>query len=223
MTDNITFDQVRTGDAYNLISLHEGNDGDNIQSDSHFQYCNTNYDYFEPNQFQNNANELCNAITYLHLNCRGLSSNWESFQELLCDLHTETFAFDLIGLSEVFNCDNDSRLLLPGYHKLITRNREDGTRGGVGLFTKDNIVFKIRHDLGVFIPHVIESLFVEIGTGSSKRTLVGVMYRPNTAPKADIDIFSSTMSDILSLINIENKYGVIMGDMNIDLLKFESH
>ena len=187
MTDNITFDQVRTGDAYNLISLYEGNDGDNIQSDSPFQYCNTNCDYFDPNQFQNSANELCNAITYLHLNCRGLSSNWESFQELLCDIHTEIFAFDLIGLSEVFNCDIDSRLSLPGYHKLITQNREDGTRGGVALFIKDNI------------------------------------YRPNTAPKADIDIFSPTMSDILSLINIENKYGVIMGDMNIDLLKFESH
>ena len=56
MTDNITFDQVRTGDAYNLISLYEGNDGDNIQSDSPFQYCNTNCDYFEPNQFQGIVN-----------------------------------------------------------------------------------------------------------------------------------------------------------------------
>ena len=41
----------------------------------------------------------------------------------------------------MFNCDNDSRLSLPGYHRLIIRNRENGTRGGVGLFINDDIVF----------------------------------------------------------------------------------
>ena len=123
------------------------------------------------------------------------------FSDLLCDLHNDTFAFDLIGISEVYRCEFDSRLTLPGYHDLITRCRDDGSRGGVGLFIKDNINFKIRDDISVFIPHVFESLFIEMKTKSRKNTIVGVIYRPNTAPKADVDIFSATMFNIMDNIN----------------------
>ena len=52
---------------------------------------------------------------------------------------------------------------------------------------------------------------------------MGLIYRPNTEPKADIDMFSSTLLDIMDIINTENKLGVIMGDMIIDLLKFGSN
>ena len=99
-----------------------------------------------------------------------------------------------------------------------------GAEAGVGLFIKNEINYRIRDDLSVFIPHVFESLFIEIGLKSDrKRSIIGVIYRPNTAPKADIDIFSSTLFDIMDSINNENKHGIIMGDMNIDLLKFGSH
>jgi len=52
---------------------------------------------------------------------------------------------------------------------------------------------------------------------------MGLIYRPNTEPRADIDRFSSTLFDIMDIINTENKVCVIIGDMNIDLLKFGSH
>ena len=117
----------------------------------------------------------------------------------------------------------DARLTLPGYHELITRCRDDGSRGGVGLFIKGDISFNIREDLSTFIPHVFESVFIEISPKSGKHSIVGVIYRPNTAPRADIDIFSSTLYDSMDIINKENKHGVIMGDMNVDLLKFENH
>ncbi len=51
---------------------------------------------------------------------------------MLCDLHGDKFAFDLIGVSEVFRCDYDTRLSLAGFHDLITRCRDDGSRGRVG-------------------------------------------------------------------------------------------
>ena len=37
------------------------------------------------------------------------------------------------------------------------------------------------------------------------------------------DILSFTLYDSMDIINKENKHGVIMGDMNVDLLKFENH
>ena len=115
------------------------------------------------------------------------------------------------------------RLALTGYHKLIKRCREDDSHGGVGLFVKENINIKLREDLSIFIPHVFESIFIEILSGPNKNTIVGVIYRPNTIPRADIDIFTSTLFDLMNIINIEKKKSTIMGDFNIDLLKYNSH
>ena len=124
---NITLNQIRTENKYNLKSLFE--DVDDDYDDSPFQYTN-NCSYFEPDQFCNHA-EKFSGQSYFHLNCRGLSSNWESFRELLCDLHGDQFSFDIIGISEVFNCENDKRISIPGYHDVpITRCRHKGHRGG---------------------------------------------------------------------------------------------
>lgn len=223
MLDNISLDQIRTSDSHNLVTLFEQCETDIESFDSPFQYGNDTCDYYEPEQFHQLTKQFHETQNYFHLNCRGLSANWNSFRELICDLHGNSFSFDLIGISEAFRCDQDARLSLPGFHDLLTRCRDDGSRGGVGLFIKDNINFKIREDLSVFIPHVFESVFIEMGSKSEKHKIIGVIYRPNTAPKADMDIFSVTLHDILDTINRENKLGVIMGDFNIDLLKFMSH
>ena len=144
--NNISIDQIRTEDNFNLVSLYGDNDDDNEINDSPFQNNQTICDYYEPSQFQNCTANLCDAINYFHINCRGLSSNWEIFCDLLCDLNNAKFAFDLIGLSEVYRCENDARLCLPGYHPLLTRCRDSGIMGGVGLFVKDNINYKIRDE-----------------------------------------------------------------------------
>jgi hypothetical protein len=70
---------------------------------------------------------------------------------------------------------------------------------------------------------VFESLFIEIISPSSKNTVLGTIYRLNTEPKADIDIFSTSLFDIMDIIAEEHKHGIMMGDMNIDLLNFQSH
>jgi len=119
-------------------------------------------------------------------------------------------SFDFIGVSEVCRCENDQRLMLPGCHSLITRYRENGSKGGVGLFVKDDQNIEIRDDLSVFIPHIFEYLFIEI-VSSSKSSIVGVIYRPNTAPKTDVDVSSSTLKDIMDIINNEHKHDVITG------------
>ena len=140
-------------------------------------------------------------------------------------MHGEIFSFDFIGVTEVLECDRDTRLKLPGYHSLITFTRNDDNRGGVGLFVSENITFNVRDDLSVFIPHIYESLFIEIDTSENNhdKNIIGLIYRPNTQPKADIDIFSSTLQDIMDIINNEKKSCLLMGDFNIDLLKYNLH
>ena len=42
-------------------------------------------------------------------------------------------------------------------------------------------------------------------------------------PDSSVDIFSDRMTDILNTVNKENKLFYMLGDLNIDLLKYEEH
>ena len=73
------------------------------------------------------------------------------------------------------------------------------------------------------MPHVFESVFIETTPLSGKHSIIGLIYRPNTEPLADLDIFATSLSEILDIINNEHKQSIIMGDMNINLLKYDTH
>ncbi len=134
-TDNISLDRVRTDHQFNFQSVYEQEYIDDLEEiDSTFEQ-GMECEYINPEEFNSKSKEYLNSTSYLHLNCRSLSSNWESFKSLICELHGDTFSFDYIGISEVFSCLNDDRLTLLGYYKLITKTRSDDIHG-VGLFIK---------------------------------------------------------------------------------------
>ena len=231
--NTVSLDEIMTDDRYNLATLYESQLAEDDQDEDYLPFNDArNCEYYSPNNMNNHIQDNYDSLSdkrcltsYFHLNCRGLSSNWEKFHDLLCQIHSDDFSFDYIGISEVFRCDRDHRLHIPGYHDIITRCRDktDDCRGGVALFVKETIDFKVRNDLSVFIPHVYESLFVEILPKGGKHTIIGIIYRPNTAPRADIDIFTSTLFGVMDQINHENKKAVLMGDVNIDMLRYSSH
>ena len=70
-------------------------------------------------------------------------------------------------------------------------------RGGVGMYIKETHQFSERSDLSIFIPHIFESIFIETHI-NNKTIIVGTIYRPNTPPKADIEIFTHTMIELLN-------------------------
>ena len=53
--------------------------------------------------------------------------------------------------------------------------------------------------------------------------MVGVVYRPNSAPRADVDMFISKIIETQDNISNENKIAYLMGDYNINLLNFVTH
>ena len=172
---NISFDQIRTDRKYDLFHLYEDfNNEDDINSisDSPFTHGSMNCEYMDPSDL---SKKLCiapGATSCFHINCRGLSHHWEGFKDLISELHSEQLTFDVIGISEAFQCENDTRLKLSGYQNFISRCREQGNRGGVGLFIKDSINYKIREDISVFIPYVFESLFIEIESHLNKNIII---------------------------------------------------
>ena len=166
-----------------------------------------------------------NNISLFSLNCRGLSAHWDSFKLLVSEMETEKVCLDVIALSEIWRFPDTTSFKLEGFspmkHKLRPEN--DDVKGGVGIFVRENFTFHERSDISVFIPHVCETIFIEIEMPNTKNIVIGSLYRPNTAPKADMDIFMSSLSDIVDIINQENKEIILLGDFNIDLLKFEKH
>ena len=62
----------------------------------------------------------------------------------------------------------------------------------------------IRDDFSVFIPHVCESLFIALLPKNGKHTIIGVIYRSNTFPRADIDVFTTTILEVMDEMNGES-------------------
>ena len=142
------------------------------------QFNSFNCSYYEPPDFQRyiNTDVLRDQISLFHLNCHGLSANWDSFHEPICNLSCPTFSFDVIGISGIYQCKNVIRLRLTEYHDIISQHREDGPRDGVGLFIKDNLIYKIRDDISVFIPHTFESVFIEKTNTHGTNVVICVIY-----------------------------------------------
>ena len=176
--------------------------------------------YYEPDEFKVFSNTKQSRTSFFHLNCQGISAKWDKFKHLLSEL---SFSFDFLGFSEVFRCENDQRLSLEGYHPFISKQRVTCNRGGVGMFINSEIDFCERSDLSIFIPHVIESLFVECKSPGRKKTIVGVIYRPNTPPHASFEMFTHHLVEIMEIIGEETTDCIIMGDVNIDFSKSSVH
>jgi len=77
--------------------------------------------------------------------------------------------------------------LLEVYHPLeyVTINETNRSRGGVGMYVRDDLHYTKRHDLSVFIGK-IESIFIEINNGN-QNIIIGTVYRPNSGSKKDTD------------------------------------
>ena len=100
--------------------------------------------------------------------------------------------------------------------------QKTATGGGVSIYIKNDIKFINRPDLEYFDAEM-ESLFIEIDKNVfnlSSNVVVGVIYRmPNTC----MEIFNDRMSDIMNIVQRERKICYFHGDLNVDLLKHESH
>ena len=90
------------------------------------------------------------------------------------------------------------------------------------MYIKNTLSYKVRNDLSIFIPNVLESIFCEIQLCNTS-IIVCTIYRSDTPPKADLDIFTHTIHELQQQLNNDNKETYIMGDMNIDLLPYENH
>ena len=115
--------------------------------------------------------------------------------------------------------DNETRLDSSIIDNMVHINydliRKDGSRNGGGVFLRNSINYKIKHDL---IPPELEYVCIEIIKPHSRLFLVSKVYRPRSAPPE----FFDNLEKLVKAIDDENKEIYILGDLNCDMLRKDS-
>ena len=173
--------------------------------------------YYTPSEFLS-AKFKKKSFSVLHINIASLSAHIDELKNLLNFLD---HPFDIIGISESKireNVEPTTNLGLSGYNLEFTPT--ESHFGGVVLFIKKGIDYKKRDDLSKSIRNISESIFVELASRVGKKLIVGCIYRHHTPI---LDFTDTFLQGTLEKINKERKNCILLGDFNVDLLKFDTH
>ena len=131
--------------------------------------------------------------------------------------------FDVICLSEIWKFNLEFyKNILPHYTAYF-EPLADSNSGGVAVFVKSDFKITNRNDLKFTSDTVkVEDLRYEITTSTKETFFVGVIYRH---PKGNVDKFTDVLEGTTTKIINDNKIKncIIVGDLNIDLMKHETH
>ena len=99
--------------------------------------------------------------------------------------------------------------------------------GWVGFYVYNSLTFEILEEESIFMSGMYESLWLKVQTGKNMFKIIGNIYRPNTAPRANLNLAITTHNSIISKIKSNKSHSKcdieIVSDFNIDLLKFQEH
>jgi len=170
-------------------------------------------------------NSKRDSISILSQNVRSMSKNFEKLYDVVQQVNEgsgNSFLFSVIAVQETWQvkeCFN-----IPGYQKFIAKTRAEGNGGGIGFFVKDGYEFEILKEPSIFEKRVHESMFIRIIGKNQTGTVIGNIYRPNTAPYESIKRSTEHLSKSIEYIQQKYRHDsiVILGDFNIDLLGEEN-
>ena len=121
-----------------------------------------------------------------------------------------------------FRDNNDSNLVDFEGYPAVNCNRKGRCGGGATLFINNDIEFTIREDLSIKCDDC-DSIFIEFKRKEkalTRKIIIGVIYHPDYV---EMDTFYSDLARVFYVVNNEHKTCYIMGDFNIDLVKFSSN
>ena len=131
---------------------------------------------------------------------------------MLSDLY---MPFSIVGLTEIkLKVDQSflSNIEIPGYSFSFQPSLSNA--GGVGFYIKEDQLFTTRPDLTLSTDD-FETLWVEMQNGSHRNIICGVIYRH---PHGNMQNLMDFLNSTIEKIDRENKFCIILGDFNLDLL-----
>ena len=165
---------------------------------------------------------------YSH-NIRSINGHWD---DILDNINTtQPLKFSILAFQEIWSVQRTYEI--PGYNKLeyFTRDKDGAPNpncgGGVGIFVDKKYDYEILNVESAFVPHVYESIWVKVKVKSGPDKIIGNVYRPNSAPKADLMKALEIHDKILDVLQNDRKHAkceiIICSDFNINMLNFETH
>ena len=195
--------------ASDIDSLKQYDIDDNIVT-------NINSRYYPAFEFQSLVNK--NSFNLFHTNINGLENKIDQLQNFI---NTSNMNIDIIGISETSQSEGLNfckNVNIDGYSKPFSIGSKTA-RGGVAIYARNDLNTWERDDLNA-VNNFYESVWVEIEVKNSKNIVCGCIYRH---PNNDIDETIKYLVKCLTKITKEKKECYLLGDFNVDLLKYQSN
>ena len=140
--------------------------------------------------------------------------------------------FSVIALQEVWSISRE--FSIQSYHKLeyCTRDMNQpipspNCGGGVGMFIHNKFSYEVLSLDCSFLPGVYESMWVKIEVSKGKYKIIGNVYRPNSAPLANLGRAITNHTLIIESLKANKSHKnceiQVLSDFNINLLNFAQH
>lgn len=184
--------------------------------------------YYTVEEFHRLTDETkaLNYLSVLNVNSRSLLKHFSEYETYFNSLGSPNFdCFDILSFTETWLDDNLEQLAAFEKYKAIFKHkvgRKEG--GGIAIYIKEDLNYSHRLDLSIPSDkqHLFDCIFIEISSPTlKKKVIVGIFYRSpsfNSIPE-----FTTILSELLEQISQENKEVILLGDTNIDLLKYKSN
>lgn len=158
-------------------------------------------------------------LSLFHLNIRSLLKNSHNLKSYLDSLDC---VFDIIALTEIGMNADACAGILDGYTFEYVKPPDGSKFGGAGIFIKDNINYKVRPDMNSYLVNskdYVELVCIDIYSPDSTYTVLNMYRHPN---KGSVAEFQSDLENIFQILKNEGKNVIILGDININLLKIQN-
>ena len=154
----------------------------------------------------------------LHINIASLGKHIDELRSLLNILN---YPFDIIGITETRLYDEcyTTNIDLEGYN--FRHTPTETQCGGAGLYIKSCYDFEVHKKLSQCNHDISESIFIELKIEGRKNLLIGCIYRHHTPISSFVNSFLNNALETIS--KQSNKICALMGDFNVDLLKYDTH
>ena len=175
--------------------------------------------YYTCDQFNRKVRSITNKceISIFHLNIRSLNSKQSAFCQLISLLDLD---FDVLVLSEIWSYNISFYCNLFDGYDFYYVLPQSSSIGGIGMYVKKLSFCEIRSDLQLpkHSDVRVDDLWIEICKNKTKYIVGGIYRHPNS----NINIFTDLLDDNLNKISSKKRPCFIVGDINIDFLKYKN-
>ena len=220
--DEVTLGQIENDKNFNFKSKYD-------EEHEIFHDINNSCKYYDVSELKNNFSNFKHGFSIYSHNIRSINGHWDDILDTINQNYP--LKFSILAFQEIWSVQRSYEI--PGYNKLEYSTRDKNTTpnpncgGGVGFFVDTKFDYELLDIQSSFLPHVYESIWIKVKIKNGADKIIGNVYRPNSAPKADLDKAIDIHNNILQHFQNNREFSkceiIVCSDFNVNLLNFETH